>query len=131
MLLQEKYIFGHGFSDLYRQLSFTMGLQIFLQKAQDITRSQSCGLFSYSFPSGFIVVFTVLFGYMAYLLLKKKDRLRKTIIIVLWICLMMTASVSRVYAGISYPSDVLAGFLLGGLWLAICIVATKALEYYR
>ena len=44
---------------------------------------------------------------------------------------MLIVSISRVYAGISYPSDVLAGFLLGGLWLAICIVATKAFEYYR
>jgi len=40
-------------------------------------------------------------------------------------------SLSRIYAGISYPSDVLAGLLLGGLWLAICIVGTKALEYYK
>ncbi|MDD4569323.1 MAG: VTT domain-containing protein [Tepidanaerobacteraceae bacterium] len=107
------------------------GFKSFYKRPRILLEANPADFFSYSFPSGFIVVFTVLFGYMAYLLLKKKDRLRKTIIIVLWICLMMTASVSRVYAGISYPSDVLAGFLLGGLWLAICIVATKALEYYR
>jgi membrane protein YqaA with SNARE-associated domain/membrane-associated phospholipid phosphatase len=107
------------------------GFKSFYKRPRLSIEANPADFFSYSFPSGFIVVFTALLGYMAYLLLKKKDRLRKTIIIVLWICLMMTASVSRVYAGISYPSDVLAGFLLGGLWLAICIVATKALEYYK
>lgn len=87
--------------------------------------------FAYSFPSGFIVIFTSLLGYTAFLLLKNKSKAKKLIIISAWICIMLIVSVSRICAGISYPSDVLAGFLLGGLWLAICIVATKALEYYR
>jgi len=87
--------------------------------------------FAYSFPSGFIVIFTALLGYIAFLLLKNKSKAKKFIIICGWICLMLIVSVSRIRGGISYPSDVFAGFLLGGLWLVICIVATKALEYYK
>lgn len=87
--------------------------------------------FAYSFPSGFIVIFTALLGYTAFLLLKNKNRAKKLAIISAWICIMLIVSVSRIHAGISYPSDVLAGFLLGGFWLAICIVATKALEFYK
>jgi len=100
-------------------------------KRPRISIDVSRDFFSYSFPSGLIVVFTALLGYMAFLLMKNKDRAKRFIIIGFWICLMLSVSVSRIHAGISYPSDVLAGFLLGGLWLAICIVATKALEYYE
>ncbi|WP_237661327.1 VTT domain-containing protein [Tepidanaerobacter sp. GT38] len=87
--------------------------------------------FAYSFPSGFMVILTALLGYMAFLLLKNKNKAKKLIIIFGWISIMLMVGISRIHAGISYPSDVLAGFWLGGLWLAICIVATKALEYYR
>ena len=87
-------------------------------------------IFAYSFPSGFIVIFTALLGYVAFLLLKNKSKLKKIVIISAWLCLIIVVSASRIRAAISYPSDVLAGFLLGGLWLAVCIVGTKALEYY-
>ncbi len=100
-------------------------------KRPRISIDVSRDFFSYSFPSGFIALFTALLGYMTFLLLKNKDRATRFITVGLWICLMLTVSISRVHAGISYPSDVLAGFLLGGLWLAICVVATKALEYYK
>lgn len=91
----------------------------------------SADFFAYSFPSGFIVVFTAILGYVAFLLLKNKSKAKKLIIISVWVFFMVMLSVCRIRAGISYPSDVLAGFLLGGLWLAICIVGTKALEHYR
>jgi len=87
--------------------------------------------FAYSFPSGFIVVLTAILGYIAFLLLKNKNKTKKLGIISACLGLLIAVSLSRIYAGISYPSDVLAGLLLGGLWLAICIVGTKALEYYK
>ena len=107
------------------------GFKSFYKRPRLSIKTDPTDFFSYSFPSGFIVVFTALLGYMAFLLMKNKDRAKRFIIIGFWICLMLSVSVSRIHAGISYPSDVLAGFLLGGLWLAICIVATKALEYYE
>ncbi|MGI6425813.1 MAG: VTT domain-containing protein [Tepidanaerobacteraceae bacterium] len=107
------------------------GFKSFYKRPRISIGSNLTDFFSYSFPSGFIVLYTALFGYVAFLLLRSKNKFRKITILTLWICLMLIVSISRVYAGISYPSDVLAGFLLGGLWLAICIVATKAFEYYR
>ncbi len=106
------------------------GFKSFYKRPRISIGANPTDFFTYSFPSGFIVLFTALMGYMAFLLLKNKNNAKRFMIIGLWVCLMVTVSVSRIHAGISYPSDVLAGFLLGGLWLAICIVATKALEYY-
>lgn len=93
------------------------------------SNNQDLLAFAYSFPSGFIVVFTALTGYILFLLLKKKNTPNRFFIIGSWVLTMLIVGMSRIHAGISYPSDVLAGFLLGGLWLAICIVASKILEH--
>ena len=63
--------------------------------------------------------------------MRKAKRTKKILITLLWIFLMLGVGISRVYADISYPSDVMAGFLLGVVWLVICIVATRGLEYYK
>lgn len=41
--------------------------------------------------------------------------------------LIVAIGVSRVYLGVHWPSDVLAGWLAGGLWLSLCVVLTSRL----
>jgi undecaprenyl-diphosphatase len=84
----------------------------------------------YSFPSGLTLLVTAFSGYLVFLTARKIKRWSKIIIAILWFIFILLVGMSRVYAGISYPSDVLAGLLIGGVWLVSCIVATKALEYY-
>lgn len=90
---------------------------------------QSLDFLAYSFPSGFISIMTALSGYIVYLILRKFKK-QHSLMVFLWVLFLAMISMSRIYAGISYPSDVLAGILLGGVWLVICIVATKVLECY-
>ena len=38
----------------------------------------------------------------------------------------LTIAVSSVYSGMHYPTDVLAGMLLGGIWLSVVIVYVRS-----
>ncbi len=70
-----------------------------------------------SFPSGHVMHYTNFYGLLIYLLATnwKPGRLRNTLI---GLCTGMIATIgpSRVYLGAHWPSDVMAGYIYGGLW---------------
>lgn len=81
----------------------------------------------YSFPSGHSGSSIVGFGLIAWLLcmITANRTLRATA----WTAAAIGALVvglSRIYLGVHYPSDVLAGWLLGLAWLGAVAVAAKA-----
>ncbi|MGN6680378.1 MAG: phosphatase PAP2 family protein, partial [Streptosporangiaceae bacterium] len=73
-----------------------------------------------SYPSGHTGAAVCLYGCLAILLLwlYRGQPGVKVIAIVLF-CVPVFVAVSRVYRGMHYPSDVLAGALLGVLWLSL------------
>lgn len=66
-----------------------------------------------SFPSGHTVAAVSLYGYLAYLLWKKGVR-GWAMLLAGWI---IPVGISRIYLGMHYPSDVIGGLALGGIWL--------------
>ncbi len=77
---------------------------------------------SFSFPSGHAVMAVCLYGFIAFLLFKNfKGATKKAIIIVAFLLLSIAVGVSRVYLGVHYPSDVIAGWYLGLTILASSI----------
>jgi membrane-associated phospholipid phosphatase len=75
-----------------------------------------------SFPSGHTAAAVALYGCIAILLLWAYGRGRAARVgaVVLW-CIPVIVGLSRLYRGMHYPSDVLAGALTGGLWLLLVI----------
>lgn len=74
---------------------------------------------SYSFPSGHVMFYTILFGflwYLAYTLLKTSWL--RSLLLVLLGSLILGVGASRIYLGQHWASDVLGAYLLGGLILA-------------
>ena len=70
-----------------------------------------------SFPSGHVMHYTNFFGLLIYLLATnwRSGRLRN-ILIAICTTLIVCIGPSRVYLGAHWPSDVMAGYLYGGLW---------------
>lgn len=75
---------------------------------------------SYSFPSGHALFATCFYGALALLIAMQLKRAGRQAII--WagaILMVLCIGWSRVYLGVHYPSDVLAGYLAGAAWLAL------------
>lgn len=82
----------------------------------------------YSFPSGHAMVSMAFYGFMIYLIYKKlKNKWLKWSLIILNIILIVLIGMSRIYLGVHYPSDVIAGFLVG---IAYLILYTNIVKKY-
>ena len=76
-----------------------------------------------SFPSGHTAAAMALYGGLAVLLVCIYGGNWKTsLVAVLLFCLPVIVGLSRLYRGMHYPTDVFAGALGGGLWMALVII---------
>ena len=83
----------------------------------------------YTFPSPEAILSVVVFGFFAYMVLRHAKRLRVgTIVIGVAFSTCFLIGLSLVYFGMEYPTDLLAGYVFGGVWLSLNIVL---LEIYR
>jgi undecaprenyl-diphosphatase len=72
---------------------------------------------SYSFPSGHATVAVGFYGTLALLLAWRASGWRRWTIAAAGILLVLLIGFSRLYLGVHYPTDVLAGFLAAPLWV--------------
>lgn len=76
---------------------------------------------SWSFPSGHSLNSMVVLGLLTVLAVRQRPgRLRRTLLVTIGAFLVLVIGFSRVYLGVHWPSDVLAGWLTGVVWLTIC-----------
>lgn len=76
----------------------------------------------YSFPSGHAMAALTLYGVLTYLIWSHvSSAVGRGIILLLSIAIILTIGISRIYLGVHYPSDIVAGYLLSGGWLALSI----------
>lgn len=82
---------------------------------------------TFSFPSGHTSGATIAYGLLAYFAWHLLPHPWGYVVTALLIGLIVLVGISRVYLGAHYPSDVVAGWLLGSIALIIVIFVIKPL----
>ena len=83
----------------------------------------------YSFPSGHSMISMAFYGYLIYLIYKYvKNKYLKWFLITILGILIVNIGISRIYLGVHYTSDVLAGFLISISYLIVYISIVNKLE---
>ena len=85
-----------------------------------------------SFPSGHATNSAVVYLTLGALLARtQKDRAVRIYLIGAAMLLTLTVGFSRVYLGVHWPSDVLAGWCVGAAWATLCALLAQILQHRR
>lgn len=84
-----------------------------------------------SFPSGHAMFNFSFYGLLIYIVWEfVKNKPLKYALVVILMTLIFLIGISRIYLGVHYPSDVIAGFCAGLIWLVTSILLIKGMESY-
>jgi len=85
-----------------------------------------------SFPSGHTLMSAVTYLTLGALLARSQERKRvKAYLLLVAIFLTFAVGVTRVYLGVHWPTDVLAGWTAGSVWALICWLTARKLQLRR
>jgi membrane-associated phospholipid phosphatase len=86
----------------------------------------------FSYPSGHAMGSLIYYGFLGYLLVRsQRGKSIKVSLSMAFIALILLIGFSRIYLGVHYPSDVLAGFSAGTVWLLLCIGGRESIRAYK
>lgn len=86
-------------------------------------------VFSSSFPSGHAMSAAIVYGTVAYLAARlQRTHVARALTIGAALILILLIAFSRIFLGVHYPSDTLAGLLIGLAWAAFCMASLEAIQ---
>lgn len=87
---------------------------------------------SFSFPSGHAMNGLVFYLVLTYFVFRETGN-KKLSYFILFVSmnLILLIGISRIYLGVHYPTDVIAGYVAGFLWFVSAILFEKAIIYKR
>lgn len=102
------------------------GLKLLFERARPLTDyAANMHIKTFSFPSGHASGSMIAYGLLAYIALMKLPQPYNYFVSIPLFILPFLIGLSRVYLGAHFPSDVLAGWLLGGVMLLIVIFVIR------
>jgi undecaprenyl-diphosphatase len=96
-------------------------LKVFYQRPRPDLVPHGMEVFTASFPSGHATMSAIAYLTLA-TLVARVDRNRgvKALVLALGVGTTVLVGVSRIYLGVHWPSDVLAGWCIGAAWASLC-----------
>ncbi|MDK2600424.1 phosphatase PAP2 family protein [Bacillus stercoris] len=86
----------------------------------------------YPFPSEQTLTAFVIFGFCAYLFVRHSHKARlQTVTFLSLLVVLFLIGLSRVYFHEQYPSDVVAGYAFGGVWLSLNVFVMELFRFSR
>jgi undecaprenyl-diphosphatase len=88
---------------------------------------------TWAFPSGHAMIAVIGYGMIAYVLLvfRVRNRVARLVVVGVAVLLIIVIGASRLYLGVHYFSDVLAGFAAGLLWLSACVSGLEVVRRWQ
>lgn len=103
-----------------------VGWSSWARERPDVVMSGALAPGRNSFPSGHVMHAVVLWGLLGYYWVRSTPRRSERTLAVVLITLLLTlVVVGRVFTGAHWPSDLVAGVLLGVTWLGVLIAAMQ------
>jgi len=85
---------------------------------------------SYSFPSGHAMNSSVFYLAMSFYVYHLTKRKKLSLLVTMGsIALIILIGLSRIYLGVHYPSDIVAGYVVGAWWLVTAILIGKSVDF--
>jgi membrane-associated phospholipid phosphatase len=89
-------------------------------------------VYTLSYPSGHAMSAMGFYGFLIFLVARFHVAVAwKVVLISLLVFLILAIGVSRIYLGVHYPSDVLAGFIGGLIWVTFCAIVFDVIDLWR
>ncbi|HEY6723312.1 MAG TPA: phosphatase PAP2 family protein [Polyangiaceae bacterium] len=110
-------------------LLLSLGLKRFFNRPRPDLVPHMSEVLTSSFPSGHSMLSAAVYLTLGALLARLQASLVLKAYILLWaLFLAFLIGASRVYVGVHWPSDVLAGWAAGASWAALCWLLARALQ---
>jgi undecaprenyl-diphosphatase len=110
-------------------VAISQAMKLFFGRPRPELVPHGAEVYTASFPSGHSMMSAVVYLTLGALLARTQSDLGvKAYILVVAVFLTVLVGTSRVYLGVHWPSDVLAGWALGGLWALGCWTAMVWLQ---
>lgn len=99
----------------------SMVLKLFYHRPRPDLVPHGMEVFTASFPSGHAMMSAIAYLTLAILLARVgRNRRVKALVLGLGVGITLLVGISRVYLGVHWPSDVLAGWCVGAAWASLC-----------
>lgn len=96
-------------------------LKLFYHRPRPDLVPHGMEVFTASFPSGHAMMSAIAYLTLATLLARvHRNRRVKALVLALGVSMTLFVGISRIYLGVHWPSDVLAGWCVGAAWAALC-----------
>ena len=106
-------------------LNFILKMAIKRNRPTDMLIKQG----GYAFPSGHAMLSVAFYGFLCYLIYRQvKNKALRIVLLIIMSLLILLIGFSRIYLGVHYLSDVLAGYLLGLIYLIVFIEVKEKMK---